>query len=100
MSEHSPRNSVDSVTALVRELNVIGLPAVLWTVIFCTALLKSDGTTMSWMFKYLIRTWFGLLAFWGVSAGVVAAFRSREKKHLVPIAVGEPSNVAEQKSAA
>jgi hypothetical protein len=99
MSEQPHRNPVDSVAAVVRELNVIGLPTVLWTVIFCTALLKSDGQTMSWMFKYLIRTWFVLLAFWGISTAVVAGFRSREKKLLFPVAVSDEGGTVEKPAA-
>lgn len=70
------------------------------TVIFCTALLKSYGTTMSWMFKYLYRTWFGLLVFWSASTAIVGLWRSRERKTLIPVIVRDPSDAPEERPAA
>jgi hypothetical protein len=86
MSEKSGGNVVDSVLGVVRELNVVGLPAVLWTVVVCTALLKGENATLSWMWKDLYRTWLGLFGLWAAATAGLSVYR-RFSKQLNPVPV-------------
>jgi hypothetical protein len=86
MSEKSGGNVVDSALGLLRELNVVGLPAVLWTVVVCAALMKGDHATLIWMWPDLYRTWLVLFGLWALATGGIS-FYQRWSKERGPIPV-------------
>lgn len=94
--------AADSVANIVRDLKAIGLPCVLWTILFAVALFKCDGPTLRWMWPYLWWTWIvlilllllGTLAVYGFQRAVA---RSSAAEHLsvavAPESPPTPSNV-------
>ncbi|MFT3916556.1 MAG: hypothetical protein QM704_21500 [Anaeromyxobacteraceae bacterium] len=93
LSDGAAQRSLDTAAGIVRELGAFGVPLILWTAVFCTALWKVDGQRLDWMFGILWQTWVALLV---VSVGPamiagVAAWRSRQGPVAVPQAEKAPS---------
>jgi hypothetical protein len=95
MSERaSGGGTIESLAQLIRELKFGGLPAVAWTVIVCTALLKQDGATLRWLWPELFRVWAILVGGWAaVTASTAVWAFFRERRRLVPVVVQRPVRV-------
>jgi hypothetical protein len=91
----SGNTTIDSIGHIVRELKMGGLPAVAWTFVVCTAVLKQDGETLRWLWPKLYDTWVILIAAWaGFSALLSLAAWIQKRRELVPVIANPQSRVA------
>jgi hypothetical protein len=95
MSERSTGHPVvDSIVGVIRELNVTGLPIVLWTVVVCAALLKGEYAALALLWPDLFTNWVALRCLWGAARAVFAVARWFVARRAPVPVIAEPRAVA------